>query len=323
MGTPGAAPGAPIPGLAPATAPPTFATHVYNDPFKDTDQGNYAALLAQFIIDPNNVGNRLTPEEIRNQINRRSTAMDPLALGILAEGKVQVYLCPQRLDQPLGQPDHAQWNRFYAFDDDLLGTTGYSVHVRDTIYGLIPNSVNVPTIATVNVAIGGDPNIQQLGPYNNGDAGTEVIQDRRTIVIPFSYVNAFLANEITLRFFWESIYPQIVTNGRKVDCLALLRYFQVAITQAPNGGPSILEYPPPPAAGRDPIIHHSCTHILYHHLPGLSAQHQLNQQNVIATQLGNIATQQQQFRQEDQDAKQATTAHAVNIWLTASAEYQS
>ena len=109
MGTPGAAPGAaPIPGLAPATAPPTFATHVYNDPANDTDQGNYAALLAPFIIDPNCVGNSLTPEEIRNQINGRLTAMDPLALGILAEGKVQVYLCPQRLlDQPLGQPNNA------------------------------------------------------------------------------------------------------------------------------------------------------------------------------------------------------------------------
>ena len=101
--------------------------------------------------------------------------MDPLALGILIGGTVQVYLCPQRLDQPLGQPNHARWNRFYAFDGDLLGTTSYSVHVRFTIYGLIPNSVNVPTLATVNAAIGGDPDIQQLGPYNDGDAGTEVI----------------------------------------------------------------------------------------------------------------------------------------------------
>ena len=66
MGTPGAVPGALIPGLVPATAPPTFATHVYNDPGKDTDHGNYAALLAPFLIVPNNVGNSLTLEEIRN-----------------------------------------------------------------------------------------------------------------------------------------------------------------------------------------------------------------------------------------------------------------
>ena len=36
---------------------------------------------------------------------------------------------------------------------------------------------------------------------------------------------------------------------------------------------------------------------------------------MIATQLANIATQQQQFRQEDQDAKQAATACTVNTWL--------
>ena len=69
--------------------------------------------------------------------------------------------------------------------------------------------------------IGGDPNLQQLGPYNDGDAGTEVICVRCTIIILFAYVNAFLANEVTPWFFWETIYPQIVTDGRKADCLAL------------------------------------------------------------------------------------------------------
>ena len=112
MGTPRGAPGAPIPGLAPATAAPTFATHVYNDPTKDADNGNYSQVLAPFIINPNNIGNSLTPEEIRNCINGRSTAIDPLALGILGNGRVQAYLCPQRLDQPLGQPNHDRWNHF-------------------------------------------------------------------------------------------------------------------------------------------------------------------------------------------------------------------
>ena len=80
MGTPGGAPGAPIPGLAPATVMPTFATRVYNDPAKDADRLNYAQILAPFIIDPNNVGNSITPKEIRNHINGGSTAMDSLAL---------------------------------------------------------------------------------------------------------------------------------------------------------------------------------------------------------------------------------------------------
>ena len=88
MGTPKGAPGAPIPGLAPATAMPTFATHVYSDPAKDADRGNYSQILVPFIIDPNNVGNSLTPEEIRNRINKCSAAMDPLALGILMDGRV-------------------------------------------------------------------------------------------------------------------------------------------------------------------------------------------------------------------------------------------
>ena len=120
MGTPGGAPRAPIPGLAPVTATPRFATHIFNDPSKDVDHGNYALLLTPIFIDPNNIGNSLTPEEIRNRINGQSTSMDPLALGELVHGKVKVYLCPQRLEQPLGQENHARWNRFYAFDGNLL-----------------------------------------------------------------------------------------------------------------------------------------------------------------------------------------------------------
>ena len=144
----------------------------------------------------NNVGISCTPKEIRNHINRRSAAMDPLALGILVDGQVKIYLSPQRLDQPLGQPNHSCWDHFYTFDGYLLGSTSYSVYVRDTIYGLILNSINVPTVATINAAISGDQNLQQLGTYNNGDTGTKVIRVQWTIVIPFAYVNAFLANDI-------------------------------------------------------------------------------------------------------------------------------
>ena len=176
----------------------------------------------------------------------------------------------------------------------MLGTTSYSVHVRDTIYGLIPKSINVPTIATANAAIGGDPNLQQLGPYNDGDAGTEVIRVCRTIVIPLAYVNTFLANNITPQFFWETIYPQIVMDGREANCLALLRFFQVAVTQLPNR-PSVLEHPELSTAGCDPIVHQARTCILHHHLPGLSNQNQINQQNVITTQLANIAPRNNNF----------------------------
>ena len=69
MGTPRGAPGAPIPGLAPVTALPMFATHVFNNQSKDVDQGNYALLLMMFFIDPNNVGNSLTLEKIRSRIS--------------------------------------------------------------------------------------------------------------------------------------------------------------------------------------------------------------------------------------------------------------
>ena len=62
----------------------------------------------------------------------------------------------------------------------------------------------MPSVATINAAVGGDPNLQQMGPYNDGDAGTEVIQVRHTIIIPFT----FLANKVTPRFFWETVMAE-------------------------------------------------------------------------------------------------------------------
>ena len=77
-------------------------------------------LLTPFIINPNNIGNSLTPKEFRSRINGQSMSMDSLTLDVLVEGKVKIYLCPQGLDQLLGQPNHNSWNSFYAFDSDLF-----------------------------------------------------------------------------------------------------------------------------------------------------------------------------------------------------------
>jgi hypothetical protein len=304
-------------GFVAAAPTPTFSNSVFNDPAKDPDVGNYAALLAPFLYDiHNNVANRAVAD-IRDLVNGRSSNMDPLAMIVLVDGSAKVYLCPKRLDQPLGSAAHPRWNQVYAFDGDLLGGTAYNAQVDNATYELIQNSIHVPTLVTILAAVGGDPTLVSMGPYANGDAGTEVVRVRKTIPVPFAYVNIFLANVVTPKFYFESIYPQIVNDGREAECLALHRFFQVGITIPVANGASVLNSAALPTVPRDPIIHQSRTRLLHYHLPGLSHQAQQQQHNAIANQIASVVTQQQNFRLQDEQAKRIASAKTVEMWIGA------
>lgn len=170
---------APLPppaGFVAGTPTPSFSTIVFSDPAKDPDAGNYTA-LAPFLYDIHNNAANTPVADIRDLVNGRASNMDPLAMIMLVVDSVaKVYLCPKWLDQPLGTVAHTRWNATYAYDGDLLGGTAYNVIVNNAAYELIPNLINVPTVATtILVAVGGDPALIAMGPYQNGDACTEVV----------------------------------------------------------------------------------------------------------------------------------------------------
>ena len=55
-----------------------------------------------------------------------------------------------------------------------------------------------------------------LGPYQNGDAGTETNRVRKIIAILNCYVPLFLAREVKASYFFNAIYyPQIVLDGKE------------------------------------------------------------------------------------------------------------
>ena len=85
------------PGFVAATPTPTFVTTVFNDPSKDPDMGNYATLMAPFLIDPANANNNLTPAELRARVSGRANNLDPQAMCTSVDGTTRVYLCPRHL----------------------------------------------------------------------------------------------------------------------------------------------------------------------------------------------------------------------------------
>ena len=143
--------------IVPAPTPTvSFKTHVFGYQSKDPELGQYANLLSPFLIDVINAGNNLGPAIIRSQIAAKEEILDPLGLEILRNGVAKVYLCPQKLDQPLGQPHNVRYHRFYVFDGNLLDKATYHAIIPNDCFNLIPNNILVPTIPAITFALGGD-----------------------------------------------------------------------------------------------------------------------------------------------------------------------
>ena len=63
------------------------------------------------------------------------------------------------------------------------------------------------------------------------------------------------------------------------------------------------------------VAHNMCKRVLHYHLPQLSQAQAKSAQNASATQLGVIASQQQQYCQQDKQWKVNDLKRLVEEWL--------
>ena len=144
---------------------------------------------------------------------------------------------PTRYERSLGAPITPLDDRTYAFDGDLYNNQGISVEIDNSYYDLADaTSGLVPTVANIINQIAADLTLTLFDLLTAADAETERMKCRLITPIPFKYVPIFWANEVTPRFYFETILvPLITANNNARGCLALTRYFQLAFTrEAPN-----------------------------------------------------------------------------------------
>ena len=97
-------------------------------------------------------------------------------------------MCPQKLDQPLGQPNNIRYDNLYVFDGNLLDNATYPAILPNDGFDLIPNNILVPTIPDITTALGGDCGLMEMGPYSAGGVNTETVQVQRVTPLPYAYV---------------------------------------------------------------------------------------------------------------------------------------
>ena len=113
---------------------------------------------------------------------------------------------------------------------------------------------------------------------------------------------------------WNSLSSNLTYN-RAVDCTALHRLFQVNLTVSANGTHLVLNRLTFLLAPWDPIIHSMRKRVLHFHLPLMSNTKDQSTQNSIATHIGLLASQQQQYGHIDEQKKGDDWSTTVNNWL--------
>lgn len=294
----------------------TFQADLFGDPSKDPWNGQYQNLLAPFDIDINTNAVNVTPATVRDRLTNSTNNLEPLALLLIHDNAASVYLLPLRMTSTLGTqyPAPIDGNMF-ALDGDLYRNCPLVVQLPDTLFNLITNQVRVPEVGHIIAQLAADATIQRFGPYNNGDADTEVLRTRSVVTIPFPYVQLFMAAErMSPRSYFEQVYPAIVADGAEQQCLPLTRFFQVAITNDANNN-SMLNVANLPTGRRSTHLLDRYDRLVRAHFPQLDTNLQQLQNTQIATQIASLTQAYQQGRLQDELRRQAKSNNPVTNWL--------
>ena len=294
----------------------SFGQDLFGDPSKDPWNGQCQGLLAPFDVDINQGAQNATPAQVRDSLTNSTNNLEPIAIVLLQEGAARTYLLPLRMTSTLGRqyPAHID-GRMFALDGDLHRNCPLVVELPDMLFNLIGNQVLVPTVAHITAQLGADPNLNLMGPYNNGDANTEVIRTRSVVTIPFPYVQIFLAAErLTPRMYFEQVYPAIQTDGNEQACAPLTRFFQLAITDDGSNASS-LNVARAPSGSRSNHLLDKYDRLIRSHFPQLDTNLQQLQNTQIASQIAGLTQAYQQGRLEDATRRQEKANNPVTAWL--------
>ena len=292
-GPPVAGPPPPVP---PPVAPTVFYRDFYGDASKDPFTGNYNAVLQHYVI-----GARpLTPADLRTMVANARVQSSPTAFVLQHDDDklLHIYLQLERFEPRMGMAATPWDGQMHASKGELRYNNQQTVVFPDAAFTQT-NQMRLPTAAAVDAALGvdADPNIS-LGPFNAGDADTELVRLRHTCFVPAPYASLFLTKPLTPREAWETVVAQINTDGIEIDCAPLIAFLRASLT-VDAGGDTGIQHAPPIIPFSDAILDERRRRILEGDFPVLNPALAIVQNNQIATQLGEVVDQ---FKESRRDA---------------------
>jgi hypothetical protein len=221
----------------------------FSDPASDPFGGDYSGIMKLFATKTSIRRSASTSQIISNRVfataGVQAHAFLHLSLTV-DKPTITVLHTPITLVQPMGSstPDE-----YVILMGDQRGVSPpLTVYMPDDAFKQVSN-VRVPKIETITAALA-DPTVEELGPYEASDVGTEVVSTSHMMYLPPNYVAAALATPfLTPRQAWEVIGAKITSNPNieTVGHLApLVDWLRVALVNDPTESPSIMVALDPP-----------------------------------------------------------------------------
>ena len=306
----------PVPGGVPAgpLLPPKTYAEYYNDLSRDPHQGNYVESMADFNV-PLNGNSRYAPGPLLQRVTSAAATDTPLTFVTLCRslnadpadpGHIRLFHRVSTYLPTVGSPATVWDNSSFALAGDLIDGQATIVPWVEANFNLSGNQVLVPSDATLDQLLAGNPNDQFVGPFNAGDQGVELIRSRVSMLVPFRYVNIFLPGPLTPRDAYLRVAGAIAAQHDEAACRPLLNFLKLALTRSAAQQPS-------PLARQHPVLAHAQDAQLVSHymrlirrdLPGLDTQPTTQAGQAIAAGLGQLVDQQRLMRQDAIDREQA------------------
>ena len=118
----------------------------------------------------------------------------------------------------MNAPPYPLHGCMFAFDRDFHQKQGSNIKITDALFNLVPNQIIVPTEAIILTQLSDDPTLEILVPYQAGDQGTAILRANAVIPAPFTYVNVFIATDVTPAYLFNHIYPQMENDKVEDQC---------------------------------------------------------------------------------------------------------
>jgi hypothetical protein len=236
----------------------------YNDESLDPFQGDYSLVMASFRASVGREPNAKSSQLFEQVFTTTEVQPHIYLMLTQAEGGQPIISVLHRPYRHVGPMGSQTGKLDIAFMGDMRGFLPPTVvYFPEDGFGHSGNLL-VPKPETLDQAFADDPDLQLLGPYDEDDAGTEVIATRAIMYLPSLYAPIALANPtMSPRTAWESIGGLIRTgNDADVQVQAmqpLLDWIRAACTKAYDADIQGIvseppSYPHPPVLSLDRAV---------------------------------------------------------------------
>ena len=201
--------------------------------------GHTVTTLPTLEVDPANP-QASQPAPIREVLNNEFNAGVLNGIGMLGpSGRLELMFAPTTVRPSiLGQLNHPDEGKFVAILGDLYQGNHHDYYIKTQNpcpFERISNNVSCLAADAIHAAALAHTgaNLFTSGPHDIADPGVTATATRKIFKIPFFLLQHFLAipdgADVAL-YFWRTIFPLILAEGREVELKSLVDFFRVAAT---------------------------------------------------------------------------------------------